>query len=118
MKAFLREVGSELADDAHTLSVEVLGRQMNLVGGPSESPWPKNVGLLFFNETPERFFPGTQIDVVWFPEDAGGDRFVEKIFKGPVERMTRDALSYIERNYLFETVIKHPDRAEATRLLN
>ena len=26
------------------------------------------VGLLFFNETPERFFPGVQIDVVWFPE--------------------------------------------------
>jgi ATP-dependent DNA helicase RecG len=30
---------------------------MNLVGGPSESPWPKNVGLLYFNETPDRFFP-------------------------------------------------------------
>ena len=32
--------------------------------------------------------------------------------------MTRDALAYIERNYLFETVIKHPDRAEATRPVN
>jgi ATP-dependent DNA helicase RecG len=118
MQTFLREVGSELADDASSLSVEALGRKMNLVGGPSESPWPKNVGLMFFNEAPERFFPGTQIDVVWFPEGAGGDRFVEKIFKGPLERMTRDALSYIQRNYLFETVIKHPDRAEATRLWN
>lgn len=118
MQAFLREVGSELADDAHTLSVEVLGRQMNVVGGASESPLPKNVGLLFFNEAPERFFPGTQIDVLWFPEGAGGDRFVEKIFKGPLGRMTREALDYIQRNYLHETVIKQPQRAEAQRFWN
>ncbi|MFO7747124.1 MAG: putative DNA binding domain-containing protein [Orrella sp.] len=118
MLEYLREVGSALADDADELSVEALARQMNLVGGPSESPWPKNVGLLFFNETPDRFFPYTQIDVVWFPEGAGGDRFDEKIFKGPLARMTRDALSFIQRNYLIETVIKHPDRAEATRVWN
>lgn len=91
---------------------------MNVAGGSSESPWPKNVGLLFFNETPERFFPGVQIDVVWFPEGAGGDRFEEKTFKGPLARMTREALGYIQRNYLRETVIKHPDRAEASRIWN
>ncbi|EQD79711.1 divergent AAA domain protein, partial [mine drainage metagenome] len=108
MQSFLQEVGSELAKDAANLSVEVLGRQMNVVGGPAESPWPKNVGLMFFNEHPEHFFPGTQIDVVWFPEDAGGDRFDEKIFKGPLARMTREALDYIQRNYLHETVVKHP----------
>jgi ATP-dependent DNA helicase RecG len=72
MQAFLQEVGSALADDAPGLPVEALARQMNVAGGSTESPWPKNVGLLFFNETPERFFPGVQIDVVWFPEGAGG----------------------------------------------
>ena len=118
MLEYLREVGSALANDAPALSVEALGRQMNVVGGPIESPWPKNVGLLFFNEAPDRFFPYTQIDVVWFPEGAGGDRFDEKIFKGPLARMTREALGYIQRNYLHETVIKHPDRAEATRVWN
>ena len=91
---------------------------MNVAGGPAESPWPKNVGLLFFNEAPERFFPYTQIDVLWFPAGAGGDRFDEKTFKGPLARMTREALSYIQRNYLHETVIKHSDRAEATRVWN
>ncbi|SCZ86064.1 ATP-binding protein [Nitrosomonas mobilis] len=59
-----------------------------------------------------------QIDVVWFPEGASGDRFEENIFKGPLARMTRETLSYIQRNYLRETVIKHPDRAEATRVWN
>jgi ATP-dependent DNA helicase RecG len=32
--------------------------------------------------------------------------------------MTREALEYIQRNYLNETVIKHRDRAEATRVEN
>ena len=48
MQAFLQEVGSALADDASGMSVEALAIQMNVAGGPTESPWPKNVGLLFF----------------------------------------------------------------------
>ncbi|MNV09520.1 Divergent AAA domain protein [compost metagenome] len=118
MQTFLQEIGSALAEDADTLSIEALGRQMNVVGGPIESPWPKNAGLMFFSNAPEQFFPGTQIDVLWFPEGAGGDRFDEKTFKGPLANMAREALAYIQRNYLHQTVIKHPDRAEATRIWN
>ena len=91
---------------------------MNIVGGPRERVFPRNVGLLFFNDDPRKFFPVTQIDVVWFPEGAEGDRFEEKIFTGPLARMTREALNYIRRNYLAETVLKHPDRAEAERYWN
>jgi len=115
---FLNEVGSDLASEVDSLSAEALGRQMNIVGGPSEAAFPKNAGLLFFNDDPRRFFSVTQIDVVWFPDGAGGDRFEEKTFSGPLARMTREALDYIQRNYLKEIVIKHPDRAEAERLWN
>jgi ATP-dependent DNA helicase RecG len=118
MEEFLRDVGSELADEVKSLSPEALGRQMNIVGGPSEASFPKNAGLLFFNDDPRRFFPATQIDVVWFPDGAGGDRFEEKTFSGPLSRMTREALDYIQRNYLKETVIKHSDRAKADRFWN
>ena len=104
MKEYLKEVGSRLTD--------------NVVGGPPEAVLPKNVGLLFFNEDPRRFFPATQIDVVYFPEGPGGDQFEEKIFSGPLSRITRDAISFIERNYVKETVIKHPDRPEAERFWN
>jgi ATP-dependent DNA helicase RecG len=55
---------------------------------------------------------------VWFPEGEGGDRFEEKVFKGPLARMTREAIGYIHRNFLHETVVKCPDRAEATRVWN
>nr|QNO45978.1 hypothetical protein EBOGGPCF_00023 [Methanosarcinales archaeon ANME-2c ERB4]QNO46070.1 hypothetical protein FAKCHJAF_00007 [Methanosarcinales archaeon ANME-2c ERB4]QNO48855.1 hypothetical protein LEJCPHKL_00024 [Methanosarcinales archaeon ANME-2c ERB4] len=118
MEEFLREVESDLADESRELSAEALGRQMNVVGGPAEAALPKNVGLLFFNDHPEQFFPATQIDVVWFPEGAGGDRFDEKTFTGPLAHIARDALSHIHANYLKQTVVKHPDRAEADRFWN
>jgi len=51
-------------------------------------------------------------------KDRGGDRFDEKSFKGPIARITRESLDYIQRNYLRETVVKHPDRAEAERFWN
>ena len=118
MREFLREIGSELTAEAATLDVEALGRRMNVVGGPAEMAFPKNVGLLFFNEHPEQFFPATQIDVVYFPDGPGGDRFEEKEFRGPLGRITRDAVDYIARNYLKETVIKHSDRPQAERFWN
>jgi ATP-dependent DNA helicase RecG len=118
VEEFLKDVGSELAEEVQSQSLEMLGRQMNIVGGPSEALFPKNAGLLFFSDDPQQFFPVTQIDVVWFPDGAGGDRFEEKTFSGPLARMTREALDYIQRNYLKETIVKHPDRAEAERFWN
>lgn len=118
MRDFLHDISSELAGEARELDIETLGRRMNVIGGPSEMAFPKNVGLLFFNEQPEQFFPATQIDVVYFPDGAGGDHFEEKIFKGPLGRITRTALDYINRNYLKEGVTKHADRPEAERFWN
>ena len=118
MREFLQEIKSELAHEARELDIETLGRRMNVVGGPTEMAFPKNVGLLFFNEHPEQFFPATQIDVVYFPDGAGGDRFEEKEFRGPLGRITRNAVDYIQSNYLRETVVKHPDRPEAERFWN
>ena len=118
MTEFLHQVDSDLDGKTTEFTAETLGRRLNVIGGPDEAIMPKNVGLLFFNEHPGQFFPATQIDVVWFPEGAGGDRFDEKTFEGPLAHITRDALSYIQTNYLKQTVIKHGDRAEAERFWN
>ena len=117
IERFLHDVGSDLAQETG-LSAEALGRRMNIVGGPSEACFPKNVGLLFFNDEPHRFFPATQIDVVWFPDGAGGDHFEEKEFRGPLSVILREAIDFISRNYLKETVVKHPHQAEAERYWN
>ena len=118
IEEFLVEVGSSLGDQAAGVTMESLGRRMNIVGGPPESVFPKNIGLMFFNDHPGSFFPATQIDVVWFPDGPGGDRFEEKVFEGPLSKVIRSALEYIQRGYLKETVVKHPRRAEADRFWN
>ena len=116
---YLKQVSSDLAKPARTLPLLELGRQMGVIGGAEEAPFPLNVGLMMFNPEPWRFFPVMQIDVVWFPKEGpGGNKFSEKIFKGPIPRMTRDALDYIKRSLISETVIKHRGRAEATRVEN
>ena len=118
IREFLGKIGSELASEAEGLSVEDLVRRLNIGGGPPEAMFPKNVGLLFFNERPDRFFPATQIDVVWFPEGPGGDQFEEKEFRGPLSVILSEAIGYIERNYLKETVVKYPDKPQAERFWN
>lgn len=118
VEKFLRDIGSDLAVEAPDLSMAELGQRMNVVGGPPEAMFPKNVGLLFFNDRPHDFFPATQIDVVWFPDGPGGDRFEEKEFRGPLSLILSEAIGYIERNYLKETVVKHPHKPEAERFWN
>ena len=59
----------------------------------------------------------TQIEVVDKP-DSTGIGMTEKIFKGPLDRQLRDALSYI-RNYIIkEKITKISGQAEAERIFN
>ena len=118
IRTFLRAIGSDLYRTSANMDFEALCRQMQIVDGPPEATFPRNVGLLFFNEGPHRFFPQAQIDVVYFPDGAGGDSFEEKIFHGPLDRMLREALAFIQSRFLGERVIKYPDRAEAQRFYN
>ncbi len=57
IREYLTEIGSDLVFDAGQLDSEALGRRMNIVGGPKEVSFPKNVGLMFFNKSPSRFSP-------------------------------------------------------------
>ena len=118
IREHLTQIKSELARDAKNISIEELGEQMNIIGGTKEAYFPKNVGLLFFNSHPEKFFSATQIDVVYFLDGAGGDLIEEKIFKGALGRITQDALDYIKNRYIKKTVIEHPDEAKAQRFWN
>ena len=118
IRDYLKEIGSELYDQADRLDFVQLCRRMQIVDGPDEVVKPRNVGLLFFNERPDSFFPQTQIDIVQFPEGPGGNLFKEKIFQGPLSRMLKEALAYLNAIIIEEIVVKHPDRAEADRFYN
>jgi ATP-dependent DNA helicase RecG len=97
IRSFLRETRSGLAAHVNTLSTEDLGRQLRVVSGPAEAMFPVNVGLLFFNPEPHNFFPVTQIDVVWFPEGPGGDKFTEKVSEGRKQRVRPKIFSAEQR---------------------
>ena len=116
--SYLRDIKSRLADEATDMDFAQLCRQMNIVDGPSEFLFPRNVGLMFFNEHPELFFPYTQIDIVHFPEGPGGSSFTEQIFRGPLNHMIGDALRHLRSTVIREHVVKHGDRAEADRFFN
>jgi ATP-dependent DNA helicase RecG len=118
IRSYLKQVKSDLFRESAKMDFSRLSRQMNIVDGPDEALHPKNVGLLFFNDTPSEFFPQTQIDVVHFPDGPDADTFTEKSFKGPLHIMLQDALSHIQSMVIEEKVIKYPARPEADRFFN
>ena len=84
LQSYLKEVGSELHEKASKMPLVELGRQMHIVDGADEFVKPRNVGVLFFHDEPRKFIPGSQIDVVIFPNGPGGDELIEKEFHGPL----------------------------------
>jgi ATP-dependent DNA helicase RecG len=117
IRDFLQEVKSDLFEESITLPFDDLCRQMNIVKGPDEALQPVNVGLMFFNREPHRFFNRAWIEVVIRKDEAGKD-FSEKYFKGPLHIQLRDALAYIYTNIIAEKVKKIPGQAESMRLFN
>ncbi len=118
---FLKRVDSKLAEDFHKRSLEDVLDQMDLLVGPTESRWIKNVAAMMFCENPAKFFPTTQIDIVHFPEglERNPDNMIEvpKIV-GPVPYMIRATLTYLRTNVVKERIIKPKDRAESIKYYN
>lgn len=117
MAEYLYSVGSDLYGEALKRPTEALAADMHLIGGPVEFRKPLNVGLMFFNERPDTFFPYARIEVVDKP-DPTGIGMTEKVFMGPLDKQLRDALRYIQNYILKERIIKVPSRPEAERLYN
>ena len=117
LSEYLHTVDSELYESSLSRTVEDVATDMKLVGGPVEFRKPINVGLMFFNERPDNFFPYSQIEVVDKPDPTGID-MKERIFTGPLDKQLRDALSYIKNYVIAEYVTKVPNQAEAVRIFN
>ena len=93
----------------------VFSLESKLMNGDSVPVW-NNTQIS--DRTSYKYIPCTQIDVVEFPEGAGGDQIEEKIFRGPLHQQLREALQYIRNSVIKERVVKYPDRAEADRFFN
>jgi ATP-dependent DNA helicase RecG len=117
IKTFLKDIKSDLEKDVGKIPFEDLCLQMQIADGTKELLKPKNIGLLFFSENPEKFFPYTRIEIVHFFDDVG-DRFTEQIFTGSIPEQLKTALHYIKNQVIKEMIIKVPGQAEAIRFYN
>lgn len=113
----MSEVESDLYEISLSNTVEEIGTDMKIIGGPSELRKPLNVGLMFFNEAPDKFFPYARIEVVDKP-DPTGEGMTEKIFTGPLDRQLKDALNYIKNYVIKEKISKVKNEAQAIRIYN
>ena len=118
IRQYLSAVGSSMVKDLDSRPLEKICEDMGICNTMPEYRKPKNVGLMFFSDEPEKFFPYAQIDVVAFPKGLGGDEIDEQTFRGPLDQQLRDSLRYISNNYIQRKIIKYPDRAEADHIYN
>lgn len=99
VKDYLRKVKSKLTAEVGIRSdVEIL-RQMELVSGPKENIFPRNVALMLFNEDPSTFFPYTQVEVVEFQGDESGDFQEFDPIKGPITAQIGITLTLLKINW-------------------
>jgi len=115
-RKFLAEVGSSLLDSEPNIPADDLWRRLRVATRVDDHDVPRNGGLLFFADDPQRFFRGAQIDVVRFPEGPAGDTIEESTIRGPLPDQVRMALQYLSR-FCVAAYRKVPGKPAASRAL-
>ena len=118
IQAYLYEIKSSLYKECENMNFLDLCKSMRIIQGPPEYIKPLNVGLMFFNNEPQNFFPYSQIEIVDLRKGPEGDDMKEKIFKGPIDQMLRNALNFIKDLIIVEKIEKVNFQPEAIRYFN
>jgi len=116
VKDYLVKVKSRLAEQVGKITDWELLGQMELISGPNEQVFPRNVGLMMFAEQPEKFFPYTQVEIVEFPEGDAGAHEEQDPITGPIPEQIARTLRFLKDKLMKERVIKPIDRAESIRI--
>ena len=118
---YLQTVGSRLADEFTIKPFGEILNQMDLLVGPSEKRMVKNVAAMMFCNTPAKFFPVTQVDIVVFPEGCikNPNKMIEvPPIMGTIPQMIHKTLDYLRTNVIKQQVIKPKDKAESIKYFN
>jgi ATP-dependent DNA helicase RecG len=114
VKRFLQEIGSDLLNIQPSPQDIELYKSLRIVTEVQSVLLPRNIGLLFFNERPEKFFGGSAFDVVQFGDDAGGNLIEEKRFSGPIDIQIVSVVDYLD-SLTNVHLRKLPGRAQVER---
>jgi ATP-dependent DNA helicase RecG len=71
-------------------------KAMRIVGPYHDAYKPKNVGLMFFNHTPQDFCKGCYFEVVQFGDVQGGDIIEERRFTGSITNQITNVIEYLD----------------------
>ena len=117
IREFLQMVGSDLFDESVSIPFPELCRQMQIARGPAEYLRPVNVGLMFFNREPHRFFNRAYIELAIHPDDTGRN-FITEVFKGPLHHQIRNCMAYLKKEVIRSEVRKITGQAESVTASN
>ena len=76
VREHLHDVRSGLISSSHPLDPLEIYRRMRVTKVVNDHEAPRNVGLLFFSEDPERWFAGAKIEVAQFAGDSSRPRCI------------------------------------------
>ncbi|MBN1981645.1 MAG: putative DNA binding domain-containing protein [Chitinivibrionales bacterium] len=93
VREFLKDIKSGLIEETNT---KELYRKLKIAMPVNGYDMPKNIGLLFFSENPEGWFPGARIEIVQFAADISGNVIEEKTFSGGIHGQLSNALAYLD----------------------
>lgn len=121
IREYLVKVGSKLSRNVEREPIGNLLSNMNLMAGPAERRLIKNVAAMMFCEQPDKFFPYSQVEIVFFPEgrEKNPNNIIEApTIKGTVPHMISSTLDYLRTNVIKERIIKVRDVQEPIKFFN
>jgi len=114
VRRFLVDVRSDLAGTAQPVPEDDLYRRLRITVRVNSREVPRNVGLLFFSDDPDRYFRGARIEVAHFSDDAGGNLIEEKVIRGPIQDQVKMTIQHLQ-SLVDVLVRKVPGQAEVER---
>lgn len=99
IQQYLYDVKSDLYEEVLKLSLDELGKKLDVIDYSSETLKVKNIGVLMFTEKPKEFIPQSYIELTHF-ENSSADQYIEKIFDGPIHEQIRGVLRYVKDNLI------------------
>lgn len=122
MRDFLISIGSKLKDEnlSGDNMFQVL-EKMNMLEGPTERRNIKNVAAMLFCNHPEKFFPKTQVEIVFFPEgreENPNSMFEMPVIHGSIPKMISDTLQYLKTMLIKQRIVKPKDDEHSVAAFN
>ena len=114
VREHLHDVKSALRDEPDAPTIY---RRMRITVPANQHEAPRNVGLLFFSDDPERWFPGSRIVVAQFAADRAGEVQNERAFHGALAAQLRDCLRHLE-GFAQTHLKKERDRSQVRGWVN